>query len=227
MDELSVDRLDRIDSALRKLLAEEVVELTKQGRGGPKCWPAVLLETAARESRGPEAPRHAVAQLIAEILQLRYAAPEGFRLELVLFCQTIAAHAHGIGLGRLHCLRITAKPFVEQVLEALGEEGPRAAAGNLIGRHLTIQQILSRLDPGQPVEIQARAVKVLPDIVSFELRNSLLVEKRQETLHSLGQAVGMVDGTKYFKSLTPKMRDACQSQMKGLQHRIEKAGRRK
>jgi hypothetical protein len=219
---------DQVETALRKLLSEEVVELTKRGGGGPKCWPAVLLGTAAGQSRDPDAPRHAVAGLIARILDVHSAVLEEYREEVARFCRTIATHTRRIGLGRLHHLRKTAKPYIEQVLGLSGEDAMRAATGHLIGRHLTIQQLISRLDPSQPFEIQARAVKVLPEIVNFELRNSLrAVEQRQKTLQTLDQAVGMVDRTKYFKSLTPKMRDACKSQMNGLKHRIMKAGNRR
>ncbi len=98
---------DQVEAALRRLLSEEVVELTKEGNGGPKCWPAVMLA------------------------------------------------------------------------------------------------------------------------ISLELRNApRVVQARQQKLQTLDQAVGMVDGTKYFDSLAPKMREACQSRMNSLKHRIEKAGRR-
>ena len=71
------------------------------------------------------------------------------------------------------------------------------------------------------------AVKVLPDIVGHELRIAPRVaQERHKTLQSLHQAVGMVGSTKYFESLAPKMRDACETQMNDLRDRIEKAGRR-
>jgi hypothetical protein len=45
-------------------------------------------------------------------------------------------------------------------------------------------------------------------------------------LRTLTRAVRMVDATTYFQSLAPQMRDACQSRMNGLKHRITKAGHR-
>jgi hypothetical protein len=218
---------DRVEAALRTLLSEEVAKLTQEGKGGPKCWPAVLLEIAARRSRDADAPRHAVAHLIAQILDLRHAVPEQHRMEVVRFCRTIAEQTHSLGLGRLHHLRRTVQPFVKEVLKPLGEDRAPAPVGTTAGRHLTLRQLISRLDSHQPFEVQALAVKVLPDIVNLELRNApRLAKERQKTLHALDQAVGMVGATKYFESLTPKMREACETQMDGLRHRIEKAGRR-
>jgi hypothetical protein len=218
---------DQVEDALRALLSEEVAELTKQGKGGAKCWPAILLDVAAKQSRTPDAPRRAVAHLIAQVLDLRHAVPESHRMEVARFCRKIVEQTHCVGLGRLHHLRKTAKPFIEQALQSWGEDRTPASAGKTVGRHLTIQQIILRLDPHQPFESQALAIKVLPDIVNIELRNATrLVQERQRTLQTLNQAVGMVGGTKYFKSLAPKMREACESKMNGLKHRIEKAGRR-
>ena len=218
---------DQIEAALRGLLSEEVARLTTEGKGGPKCWPAVLLEIAAKPARTPDAPHHPVAHLIAQILDLRHAVPQKHRTEVIRFCRTVAEQTHSVGLGRLHRLRKTVKPFVEEVLRPLGEDRSSANVGTTGGRHLTLQQLVSRLDPHQSFEVQALAVKVLPDIVNLELRNvSRVVKERQEMLRTLNRAVGMVGGTKYFESLTPKMREACESQMDGLKHRIEKAGRR-
>lgn len=217
---------DQVEAALCKLFSEEVAELTKEGKGGPKCWPAVLLEIAARQSRTPDAPRHAVAHLIAQVLDLHHAVPEVHRMEVARFCRKIAEQTHYVGLSRLDRLRKTAKPFVEQVLKPWGEDRTPVNVGTTGGRHLTVQQLISRLDSHQPLEIQTLAVKVLPDIVNLELRNAPRVaQERQRTLQTLNQAVGMVGGTKYFESLAPKMRDVCKSQMNDLKHRIEKAGR--
>jgi hypothetical protein len=217
---------DQVEAALRKLLSEEVAKLTKEGKGGPKCWPAVLLEIAARQLRTPDGPEHPVAHLIAQVLDLHHAVPEAHRTEVIRFCRTIAEQTHSLGLGSLHHWRKTARPFVEEALKPLGEDRTSAHVGATVGRHLTLQQLISRLDAHQPFEVQALAVKVLPDIVNPELRNApRLVKERQKTLQRLTQAVGMVGGTKYFESLAPKMREACESQMDGLKHRIERAGR--
>ena len=59
---------DQVEEALRNLVSEEVAELTKEGKGGPKCWAVVLLKTAAKQLRTPDAPRHPVAHLIAHVL---------------------------------------------------------------------------------------------------------------------------------------------------------------
>ena len=218
---------DQVEDALRTLLSEELAELTKEGKGGPKCWPAVLLRVAAKQSRTPDAPRHPVAHLIAHVLDLRHAVPEAHRMEVARFCREIAEQTHFIGFGRLHHLRKTAKPFAKQVIQPLGDDRTPPNAAATVGRHLTVQQLISRLEPHQALEAQALAVKLLPDIVNLELRNAPRVaEERQKTLQTLSQAVGMVGGTKYFQSLTPKMREACESRMDGLKHRIEKAGRR-
>jgi hypothetical protein len=168
-----------------------------------------------------------VAHLIAHVLDLRHAVPEAHRMEVIRFCREIAERTHFIGLGRLHRLRKTARPFAEQVLKPLGEDRTPDNVGATVGRHLTVQQLISRLEPHQALEAQAPAVKVLPSIVNLELRNAPRVaQERQKTLKTLNQAVGMVGGTRYFKSLTPKMREACESRMDGLKNRIEKAGRR-
>ena len=218
---------DQVEEALRNLLSEAVAELTKAGKGGPKCWAAVLLKIAAKQLRTPDAPRHPVAHLITQVLNLRHAVPEAHRIEVVRFCREIAKETRFIGLGRIHRLRKTARPFTEQVLGPLGEDRTPENAGATVGRHLTVQQLISRLEPHQAFEAQALAVKVLPDIVNLELRNAPRVAReRQKTLQTLNQAVSMVGGTKYFKGLTPKMRDACESRMNGLKNRIEKAGRR-
>ena len=129
---------DPVEDALRKLLSEEVAELTKQGRGGPKCWPAVLLEIAGRQRRTPDAPRHAVAHLIAQILDLRHPVPEQHRMEVARFCRQIAEQTHAVGLGRLHRLRKTAKSFAERVLKPLGEDRTPAQAAETVARHLTV-----------------------------------------------------------------------------------------
>ncbi len=218
---------DQVEDALRTLLCEELAELTKEGKGGSKCWAAVPLRIAAKQLRTPDAPRHPVAHLIAHILDLRHAVPEAHRMEVARFCREIAEQTHFIGLGRLRRLRKTAKPFAKQVIQPLGEDRKPEYVDATVGRHLTVQQLISRLEPHQALEAQALAVKVLPDIVNIELRNAPSVAKeRQKTLQTLNQAVGMVGGTKYFQSLTPKMREACESRMDGLKHRIEKAGRR-
>jgi hypothetical protein len=218
---------DRVEDALRELLSEEFAELTKEGKGGQKCWPAVLLRIAAKQLRTPDAPRHPLAQLIAHILDLRHTIPEAHRMEVARFCREIAEQTHFVGLGRLHHLRKAAKPFAEHVLKPLGEDRTPANVEATVGRHLTVQQLISRLEPHQAFEVQALAVKVLPDIVNLELRNAAHVaEERQKTLQTLNHVVGMVGGTKYFESLTPKMREACEARMDGLKHRIEKAGRR-
>lgn len=218
---------DQVEEALRNLVSEEVAELTKEGKGGPKCWAVVLLKTAAKQLRTPDAPRHPVAHLIAHVLDLRHAVPEALRMEVVRFCREIAEETHFIGFGRLHRLRKTARPFAEQVLKPLGEDRTPENVGTTVGRHLTVQQLISRLEPHQALEAQALAVKVLPGIVNLELRNAPSgAKERQKTLQTLNQAVGMVDGTKYFQSLTPKMREACESRMNGLKSRIERAGRR-
>lgn len=196
---------DQVESALRKLLSEEVAKLTKEGKGGQKCWPAVLLEIAARPSRTHDAPHHAVAHLIAQVLDLRHAVPDEHRTEVIRFCRRIVEQTHSLGFGRLHHLRKTVKPFVEAALKPLGEDRTPANVGSTVGRHLTLQQLISRLDPHQSFEVQALAVKVLPDIVNLELRNApRVVKERQEALQSLNRAIGMVGGTKYFESLTPK-----------------------
>jgi hypothetical protein len=101
---------DQVEAALRKLLSEEVVKLTKEGKGGHKCWPAVLLEIAARPSRTPDAPQHAVAHLIAQVLDLRRAVPEEHRMEVVRFCRRIVEQTHGLGVGRLRHQRKMVKP---------------------------------------------------------------------------------------------------------------------
>jgi hypothetical protein len=86
---------------------------------------------------------------------------------------------------------------------------------------------MTRLDPHQPFEVQATAVKVLPDIVNHELHNSLAsVKNRTKQLATLKQVVGMVGGTKYFESLAPKMRHVCETRMAELTDRIERAGRK-
>jgi hypothetical protein len=218
---------DRVEAALHRLLSEEVAELSRAGKGGPKCWPAVILTIAAGQPRTAGEPRHAVAHLIAQILDPRQAVPHERREAVAEFCRKIAAEARAVGLGPLHHAKKTARPFVEEVLARFGAERPGQQVGSSVGRQLTIRQLIARLEPHQPFEVQALAVKVLPDIVNLELRNApRVVQERQQQLRTLDRAVGMVDATKYFASLTPKMRDACQSQMDDLRHRIARANRR-
>ncbi len=137
---------DRIESALRELLSEEVVQLTKQGRGGLKCWPAVILDIAARQSRQPPvpshpAPRHPLAHLIMQILDFRQEVPENHRTAVIRFCRAIVGESRGMELGRLHHLRIIVKPFAEEVLKLLGEQRVAPHLGKTLGRNLTVQQL--------------------------------------------------------------------------------------
>ena len=44
---------DQVEAALWELFSEELLELTKQRKGGPKCWPAIFLGTAGRSAAGP------------------------------------------------------------------------------------------------------------------------------------------------------------------------------
>lgn len=218
---------DRVEAALRALLSDEVASLAKQGRGGAACWPAVLLEIAAKQARTCPGVHYPVASLIARILDLRRPVPDERRMEVARFCWNLVEQSRWIGFGRRHRLRRAVKPFVEELLEPLGEDRATEHISMAAGRHLTVQQLLLRLEPHQPFEMQAMAVKVLPDIVNLGLRTAPRVAKeRQETLATLGRAVGMVGGTKYFESLAPKMREACEQRMSQLKRRIEKAGRR-
>ncbi|MBN2295547.1 MAG: hypothetical protein JXM70_24165 [Pirellulales bacterium] len=218
---------DRVESALRELLSEEVVELTREGRGGSKCWPAVILKIAAIQSRLPDAPRHPLAHLIVQVLDFRREVPETHRTAVIHFCRTIAEQARGMEFGHLHHLKKIVRPFAEEVLKPLGEDRMAPHLGKTLGRNLTVQQLISRLDSHQPLEVQAAAVKVLPNVVNLELRNAPReVQERQLKLQTLHQAVGMVGNTKYFKSLEPKMRNDCQSKMNDLRQRIDKSGRR-
>ncbi len=218
---------DRVEDALRQLLAAEVAELTEQGKGGRKCWAAVLLTIAEKQPRSPEATRHALTKLIADILDPRHAVPEERRDEVARFCQKIVEQGGGVKLGRLHRLSRIAKPFAAETLGLFGEDHRVKPLGQESGRHLTVQQLLARLDRHQPFEVQAKAVKILPDIVSQELRNAPPVaQQRQEQLQTLRQAVGMVGSTKYFESLAPKMREVCAARMTEVTQRIDKAGRK-
>ena len=70
---------DQVEEALRNLLSAEVAKLTKEGKGGPKCWAVVLLKIAAKQLRTLDPPRHPVAHLIAQVLDLRHAVPEAHR----------------------------------------------------------------------------------------------------------------------------------------------------
>ena len=77
------------------------------------------------------------------------------------------------------------------------------------------------------MEVQAQAVKVLPEIVNLEMRTAPRdVQELQQKLQTLDHAVDMVSGTKYVQSLAPKMREACESQMDELRRTIERRGRR-
>lgn len=218
---------DRVEDALRQLLAAEVMELTEKGRGGRKCWPAVLLEIAEKQSRLPNASKHAIAKLIADILDPEHAVSESRRDDVACFCKKIVDQGHGIGLGRLYRLSRAAKPFAAEALALFGENSREQPVGQGGGRQLTIQQLLTRMEPHQPFEVQATAVKILPDIVNQELHNTpAAVQNRQKQLETLRQAVGMVGSTKYFESLAPKMRDVCEARMAALKDRIDKAGRK-
>jgi hypothetical protein len=218
---------DRVDDALRQLLVVEVGELTAKGKGGRKCWAAVLLQIADKQSQLAGAPQHAIAKLIADILDPNHTVPEQRRDEVACFCRHIVDQGRGVGLGRIHRLSRIAMPFAKEVLELFGDDCRGQLFGRGGDRHLTLQQLLARLDPHQPFEVQATAVKILPDIVSYELRNSAPTSpQRQKQLKNLKQAVGMVGSTKYFGSLAPKMREVCKTRMTLLEHRIDKAGRK-
>jgi hypothetical protein len=217
---------DRVEDALRHLLAAEVAELTEKGKGGRKCWAAVLLTIAKRQPQSTATHKHPIARLIADVLDPTHAIADERRNEVARFCRKIVDQAAGIGLGRLHRLSRAASPFAAAVLAPFGEENCRPF-GQAGGRHLSIEQLLARLDPHQPYEVQATAVKVLPDIVGRDLRASLQAsQNRQSQLATLKQAVGMVEGTKYFESLAPKMRQVCEDRMTELRNRIDRAGRR-
>ena len=50
-------------------------------------------------------------------------------MEVTRFCRRIAEQTRCVGVGRLHRLRKTAKPFVEQVLKPMSlDEGMTVAA---------------------------------------------------------------------------------------------------
>jgi hypothetical protein len=218
---------DRVEDALRQLLVVEIGELAEQGKGGQKCWAAVLLKIAEQRARSADAPKHAIARLIADILDPNHAVPAERRDEVAGFCRKIVEQARGVRLGRLNRLRRTAKPFAAEALGLFGDDRRERPFGQGGERHLNLQQLLARLDPHQPFEVQATAVKILPDIVNQELRNAPpVVQQRQQQLRGLAQAVGMVGSTKYFGSLAPKMRDVCEARMTALKNRIDKAGRR-
>jgi len=210
---------------LGKLLSERVVELTRAGQGGSKCWPAVLLSISAKRSRRPDAPLYVLLDLIVQILDPRRAVPEKRRVEVVRFCWNVVEQAKSLGMGRWHLLARTVRPFLEAALVALGEDRPTGHLSPTIGRRLTVQQLIARLDSHQSFEIQAMAVKVLPDVVYRELHNApRAVQDRQKNLQLLHRAVGLVATTKYYESLAPKMRETCETRMSDLKHRIERAG---
>ena len=117
-----------------------------------------------------------MAYLIAHVLEYATGS-ETHRIEALRFCRRIAEQTHVIGLGHLHHLRKTVKPLIAQTLRVLDEDRMPAPPGGVLGRQLTIQQPIARLDPHQPLEIQARAVTVLPHFRQSRIAQSACAVK--------------------------------------------------
>lgn len=230
----SCDATPEIEDALRQLLQRKRIELAakqaEKGGGAGRSWVDALLEVADKAAAQPaNKGKPLISQMLTAILDPAKMVPPQRREEVYAFCEETVKGSRGVALNlgkgaELRKLRVTARPFAENLLAMAGEKKSEEDVG-IVNKVLTIKDLLARLEPDKPLAVQQRALQQLEHAMREQLQPSNRPKDegaRKEHNNQLRNALETAARSKAFQSLNQSERRELDGKYSMLRDRINR-----
>ena len=187
-----------IESLLQKKHKEVVATRLKdeKQRGNVNAeitWASKMLDTVRVHRQKPaNAGKALLCELLRDTINTGKSVPTELRNSVVAFCEEVADKGRG-----------KAAAYAEQILEEFGWR-QREEKLDTMYQHVTLQQILQRLEPDKPIDIQNKGLKQLSEFVHRQagaLRRVSDQGRRNQIVGECTAAMRHAAATRAFQAL--------------------------
>lgn len=212
-----------MDSEMESLLQKKHKEIVaarlkdEKQRGNVNAeitWASKMLDTVRVHRQKPaNAGKALLCELLRDTLNTGKSVPTELRNSVVTFCEEVADKARG---------KVAA--YAEQILEEFGWR-QREEKLETMYQHVTLQQILKRLEPDKPIDIQNKGLQQLSEFVHRQagaLRRVSDQARRNQIVGECTAAMRQATSTRAFQTLNALQRKELKTNYTRAEERLNR-----